>query len=171
MKSLHISLNIAHSGCKPSTFMSSSTHSPQVFLLLPLYLTPATSTFLQANTQSSTLLQIPKPPQSATPHHIHHTLYAYIRLFKSTLRYLSSATLRTSISPSSALSSPDYADFQPSSPMFQSHMSTLSGHKPCISFRIYSQWRNLDRAGPGPTNTGRAPFLTEILGFRLSVLL
>ena len=32
-----------------------------------------------------------------------------------------SATLRTSISPSSAPSSPDYADLQPSSPMFQSH--------------------------------------------------
>ena len=56
--SLHTSLNTAHTGCKPSTFMSSSTHSFQVFFLLPLYLAPATSTFLQADTQSSTLFII-----------------------------------------------------------------------------------------------------------------
>ena len=36
MNSLHTSMNTAHSGCKPSTFMSSSTHSFQVFLFLPL---------------------------------------------------------------------------------------------------------------------------------------
>ena len=56
MKSLHISLSTAHSECKPSTFMSSSTHSFQVFLFLLLHLTSATSTFLQADTQSSTIL-------------------------------------------------------------------------------------------------------------------
>ena len=32
MKLLHISLNTAHSGCKPSAFISSFTHSYQVFL-------------------------------------------------------------------------------------------------------------------------------------------
>ena len=58
MKSLHISLNTAHSECKPSTFMSSST---QVFLFLPLHLTPATSTLLQAHTQSYTLLHYSCP--------------------------------------------------------------------------------------------------------------
>ena len=36
MRPLHISLNTAHSGCKPSTSMYSSTHSLQVFLPLPL---------------------------------------------------------------------------------------------------------------------------------------
>ena len=48
MKSLqaHISLNTAHSGCKPSSFMSSFTHS-QVFL--PLHFFPTTYTFPQAN--------------------------------------------------------------------------------------------------------------------------
>ena len=61
MKSLHISLNTAHSGCNPSTSMSSFTHSLQVFLFLPLHLTPATSTFLQADTQSSTLVRFRCP--------------------------------------------------------------------------------------------------------------
>ena len=55
MKSLHISLNIAQSGCKPSTFIS-FTHSLQVFLFLPLHLTPVISTFLQADTLSFTLI-------------------------------------------------------------------------------------------------------------------
>ena len=35
MKSLHISINIAHSGCKPSNFMSLFTQSLQVFLPYP----------------------------------------------------------------------------------------------------------------------------------------
>ena len=37
MKPLHISLNTAHSGCKPRTFISSFTHSYQVFLPLPCH--------------------------------------------------------------------------------------------------------------------------------------
>ena len=49
-------VNTAHSGCKPSPSMSSYTHSLQVSLFLPLYLPPATSTYLQADTQSSTHL-------------------------------------------------------------------------------------------------------------------
>ena len=49
--------------------------------------------------------------------------------------YPSAAPL-TSISPSSVPSSPDFADLQPSSPRFQSHMSTHSGHKTCISFPL-----------------------------------
>ena len=65
MRSLHTSLNITHSGCKPNTStMSSSTHSFQVFLFLPLHLTPATSTYLEADTQSSTLLR------SRCPNHL-----------------------------------------------------------------------------------------------------
>ena len=49
MESLHISLHTTHSGCKPSSFLSSFTHSLQVFLFLhlPLHLIPATSIFLQ----------------------------------------------------------------------------------------------------------------------------
>ena len=42
MRPLHISLNTAHSGCKPNSSVSSFTHSLQVFLPLPIYLTPAT---------------------------------------------------------------------------------------------------------------------------------
>ena len=86
----HTSLNTAHSECKPNTFMSSSTHSFQVFLFLPLHLTPATSIFLQADTQSSTLLR------SRCPNHLNllrlttsSTLCTPKRLYKSTLRFLS----------------------------------------------------------------------------------
>ena len=57
MRSLHISLNTTHSGCKPSSSISSFTHSFQVFLPLPAHLTPAATTFLQADTQSSPLLR------------------------------------------------------------------------------------------------------------------
>ena len=45
---LHISLNIAHSlhsGCRPSNFKLSFTHSPQVFLPLPLPPAPPPSHF------------------------------------------------------------------------------------------------------------------------------
>ena len=119
MKFLHTSLKTAHSGCKPSTFMSLSTHSFQIFLFLPLHLDPATSTFLQADTQSSTLLR------SRCPNHLNlprHTLYTQT----TNPHYVSypSATPRTSISPSSILSSPDYADLLSSSCRFQSHMSS-----------------------------------------------
>ena len=64
MKPLHISLNTAHSGCKPSTFISSFTHSYQVFLPLPTHLTPVTTTFLHSDTQSSLLLR------SICPNHL-----------------------------------------------------------------------------------------------------
>ena len=63
MESLHISLKTTHLGRKPSTFISSSTHTFQVFLFLPLHLTPATSPFLQVDTQSSTLLRSRSPNQ------------------------------------------------------------------------------------------------------------
>ena len=76
MKSLHISLNTAHSACKPSTSMSSFTHSLQIFLFLPLHHGPAIFTFLQADTQSSTLLCSRCPNQlNPQPHNICHTLY------------------------------------------------------------------------------------------------
>ena len=90
MRSLHTSLNTSHSGCKPSTSMSLSTHSFQVFLFLPLHLAPATSTFLQPDTQSSTLLR------STCPNHLNlprlttsATLSTPKRLYKSTLHFLS----------------------------------------------------------------------------------
>ena len=64
MRLLHIFLNIVHSECKPSSSVSSFTHSLQVFLLLPTHLTPATTTFLQADTQSSPL------SRSTCPNHL-----------------------------------------------------------------------------------------------------
>ena len=74
MKSLHISLkclNITNSGCRPSNFMSFLTHSPQVFLSLSLHFTPSP---LHTSTGPHPIiyilmLQMPKPSQSATPHH------------------------------------------------------------------------------------------------------
>ena len=90
MRPLHISLNTAHSLCKPSFFISSFTHSYQVFLPLPAPLLPATTTFLQADTQSSSLLR------STCPNHLNlprlttsSTLFTSKRLYKSTLRFLS----------------------------------------------------------------------------------
>ena len=62
-------------------------------------------------------LQMPKPTQSATPRYIHHTLY-FRKIVQILAAFYPSATPHTSTP-----SSPDYADYQPSSPMFQSHMS------------------------------------------------
>ena len=90
MRLLHISLNTTHSKCKPSSSISSFTHSLQVFLPLPAHLTPATTTFLQANTQSSPFLY------STCPNHLNlprlttsATLSTPKWLYKSTLRFLS----------------------------------------------------------------------------------
>ena len=64
MRPLYTSLNTAHSGCKLSSSVSSFTHSLHVFLPRPTYLTPATTTFLQADTQSSPFLR------STCPNHL-----------------------------------------------------------------------------------------------------
>ena len=59
------------------------------------------------------------------------------RLYKSTQRFLSfNETPPLHLIPSSVPPSQNFADFQPSSPMFHSHMSTHSGHKLCISFHL-----------------------------------
>ena len=131
MKSLHISLNTAHSRCKPSTSMSSSTHSFQVYLFLlhlthPCHLHLSTCRHPIIHTLRS---RCPNHLKSATPRHIHHLLYTQ----KTVQIHTAFSILQrhpTSISPSSTPSSPDYADFLSSSPRFQSHMSTHSGHKP-----------------------------------------
>ena len=78
MRLLHISLNTTYSECKPSSSISFFTHSLQVFLPLPAHLTPATTTFLQADTQSSPLLR------STCPNHL------------NLLRLITSAMLSTS---------------------------------------------------------------------------
>ena len=90
IKSLHISLKTAHSGCKPSSFMSSLTHCSHVFLLRPRPLVPFTTNPLQADTQSSTLLR------SRCPNHLNlprlttsATQLIPRRLYKSSLRFLS----------------------------------------------------------------------------------
>ena len=91
MKPLHISLNTPHSACKPSSFISSFVlHTFKPSLPLPAHFTPATTTFLQADTQSSPLLR------STCPNHLNlprlttsATLCTPRRLYKSTLRFLS----------------------------------------------------------------------------------
>ena len=89
MKPLHIFQNTAHSRCKPSTLMSSSTHSFHVFLFLPLHIAPVTSTILQPNTHPSTFLR------SRCPSHLNlpclttsATLCTSRRLYKSTQCFL-----------------------------------------------------------------------------------
>ena len=68
MRSLHISLNSVHSGCKLSTFMASFTHSLQVFLLfptlLPYYLRPLW-THLRHSTH---MIELWPTPFFQTPH-------------------------------------------------------------------------------------------------------
>ena len=81
-------------------------------------------------------LQMPKPPQSTTPHHICHTRYTQTTVQIPTALSIPSTTLHTSISPSFAPSSPGYADSQASMPLFQSHMLTNSGPKLCIYFPL-----------------------------------
>ena len=71
MKPLHISLNTAHSGCKPSTFISSFTHSYQAFLLLPAHLTPPPPHFYRSTHNYPLTFHMPKPPQSTLPHHLY----------------------------------------------------------------------------------------------------
>ena len=137
MKPLHISVTTAHSGRKPSAFISSFTHSYQVFLSLPAHLTPTTTTFLQADTQSSPL------SSSTCPNHLNlpclttsATLWTPKDCTNPHCASYPSATPHTSISPSSDPSSPDFADSLSSLPRFQSHLSIHSGHKPCIFFPL-----------------------------------
>ena len=116
--------------------MSSFTHSFQVFLFLPLHLTLATSIFLQADTQSSTLLL------SRCPNHFNLPCLT------------TSATLSKSVQIHTALSILQRHSTHPSHhhplcplqtmqifslhrPCFSpSHMSTNAGHKVCISFPL-----------------------------------
>ena len=134
MRSLHISLNTAHSGCKPSTLMSLSTHSPS-FSIPPLTSRPC---HLHLSTGRYPIIHTPrlqmlKPPQSTPPHcHASHSVHPENCTNPHCISY-SSVTPRTSISPSSVPFSPNFADWLSSSPRFQSHMSMHSGHKPYIS--------------------------------------
>ena len=56
MKSLHIFLNTAHSASKPSTFISSFTHSYQVSHPLPAHLTLPMQTFFCVNFFSPSII-------------------------------------------------------------------------------------------------------------------
>ena len=142
MRPLHISLNTAQTGCKPSSSVSSFTHSLQSscpYSPPPNYLhSYVTSTFLQANTQSSPLLRSTVPnhlnlPWNSFPHHLSLALNT-----QKTIQDLTSHILSFRDTPHihltiirSALSRLwQNADSQPALPMSQSHMSTHSGHRP-----------------------------------------
>ena len=136
MRLLHISPNTTHSECKPwMGSVSSFTHSLQVSRPYP-HISP-----------------LPPPHfYRLTPNHLHsyvphaHTTsiydasspqprFAHPEDYKNPhCATYPSATSRTSISPSSFPSSPDFAGLLSSSLRFQSHMSIHSEHKPCISF-------------------------------------
>ena len=171
MKSLHTSLNTAHSGCKPSTFMSLTAHYPHILskssfsspyisplppppfyrpipnhphsyapnahfpnhlnlpcllllllllLLLHLITHPTkcyTNSRVCAPSEKTNSEQVrlrlttssPLLTSASSSHHIRHTLYTQKTTNLHCVSY-PSATPRTSISPSSIPSSPDYAD-------------------------------------------------------------
>ena len=122
MRPLHISLNTAHSWCKPNSSISSFTHSLQVFLPLPAHLISATTTFLQGD--------------SVTPNHTH----SYVPHAQTTSIYHAS--------PLQTLNTQKTIQDLTSLPILQSHtkhpshhhtlcspqaLQILSLHCPCLS--------------------------------------
>ena len=141
MKHLRISINIAHSGCKPSSIMPSfKRHSLQVCLF---YSCPYNSPLLPPHFCSPT----PNHPQSHVPDvqttsicfaspHLPHSACTPKKLLKSTLRFLSFSDtphihltiIRFNLSRLCTFSA------------FIAHASipyANSGHKLCISFPLY----------------------------------
>ena len=113
--------------------MSSSIYSPQVFVSLPLHLTPANSTFLQADTQSSTL------SHSRCPNHLNLPRLATLYTRKTVQIYTALSILpRHSTHPS------HHHSFRPLQAMqilglhrscfSPTYISTYFGHELCISF-------------------------------------
>ena len=89
MRLLHISLNTTHSECKPSSSISSFTHSLQVFPAPTRSSHPCHHHIPTGRHPISTLtLHMPKPPQSTMPYHLSHAL-SHKRLYKSPLCFLS----------------------------------------------------------------------------------
>ena len=91
MRILHIFLNTTHSECKPSSSISSFTHSqsfcpyPHISPLPPPHFYRLTPNYLHSYVPHA---QTTSTPQSTTPHHLSHALNPK-RLYKSTLRFLS----------------------------------------------------------------------------------
>ena len=77
MRPLHISLNLTHSWSKPSSSISSFTHS--LFSSLPAHSRTSHPCHHRIPTGRypnicTRMLHMPKPPQSTTPHHFRQTL-------------------------------------------------------------------------------------------------
>ena len=114
--------------------MSFFTHSPQVFL--PLHFTTATSTFLQADTQSSTLLRFRCLNHLNLPHHTSHTLNTQktvqiLAFYLSTTLHIHIVITHFTLSRLCRFS----AFFL--CPCFSSVCQYTLGHKLCISFPLY----------------------------------
>ena len=87
--SFHNVLSCAHSALRPTERKSCLTHSSHVFLLLPLPFGPATTKFLQADTQSSLFFRSRCPNHRRRPHlTTSATRSTPKRLFKSSLDIL-----------------------------------------------------------------------------------
>jgi hypothetical protein len=87
MKSLCISLNTVHSGCKPRSFMSSVTHFLHVFLFLPYISSLQSPPFYRP-----THFYVPDAQTTSICHaspHLPHSVYPIQTLYKSTLHFLS----------------------------------------------------------------------------------
>ena len=129
---------------KPSHFMSSVTHSLQVFLPIQTLYTPATSTFLQADAQSSPLLCSRCPNHLNLPRFTTSATLSIVpkRLYQPHFVFYPSTTFHTSISPSyPSVLSIHTQILQPSSSMFQSHMFNTLETNPYTSFTLCDKMR------------------------------
>ena len=113
MKPLHISLNTAHSGCKPSAFISSFKHSYQVFSLYP-HISP-----------------LPPPHfYRPTPNHSH----CYVPHAQTISIYLTPPPHRRSVHPENCTD----PQFHTSFPILLRHSAHPSHHHPAAWVRILS---------------------------------
>ena len=128
-------MNTAHSECRPSTSISLSTISSYSLpYLLPRHLHLSTGRHPIIHTPT---FQMPKPPQSATPKNIRHTLHTqnivqnqtslHIPRRHPTLPYHHHPFRPFQTLQICFLHRPDF---------IQSHMSIHSGNKDCISFPL-----------------------------------
>ena len=139
MKPLHISLNTAHSGCKPNAFISSFTIHTKSSFLYP-HISPLPPPHFYRQTHNHPHSYVPHAQTTsiypASPPH-QRSVHPKDFINPHCISYSGHiATLCKSISPSSIPFSSDFADLLSSSPRFQSRMSMHSGHRLCISFHL-----------------------------------
>ena len=143
MRSLHISLNTTHSGCKPSSSISSLTSHilscpyPHISLLPPPHSYRPTSNHLYSYAPHAQTISIyhASPPQ---PHSEPSNDYT-----NPHCAFYPSAIPHTSISPSSAPFSPDFADLLSSSPRFLNKWNfSQFSQFPSSDYFLKTKWRD-----------------------------